>query len=90
MENGGKSTAQAAIRETAKKPVPGIAIDAPFALISIPHINQVTSFYRGRLTAPDYSAGEESLEVALVQPRGNSLATIWPSAASASALSAIW
>ena len=62
MENG-ESTAQAAIRETREEAGAEVAVDAPFALINIPHINQVHLFYRGRLLAPDFSAGEESLEV---------------------------
>lgn len=65
MENG-ETTAQAAVRETAEEAGAKILVDAPFALISIAHINQVHLFYRGRLSSPDYSAGEESLEVALL------------------------
>ncbi len=67
MENG-ESTAQAAIRETREEAGAAVAVDAPFALINIPHINQVHLFYRGRLQAPDFSAGEESLEVVLLRP----------------------
>lgn len=67
MENG-ESTAQGAIRETREEAGANVSIDAPFALISIPHINQVHLFYRGRLINPDYAAGEESLAVALVPP----------------------
>lgn len=67
MENG-ESTAQGAIRETHEEAGALIAIDAPFALISIPHINQVHLFYRGRLESPEYAAGEESLSVALLDP----------------------
>lgn len=43
-------------------------IDAPFAMISIAHINQVHLFYRGRMTDPHFAAGEESLEVSLCHP----------------------
>lgn len=67
MENG-ETTAQAAMRETHEEAGALIVIDAPFALISIAHINQVHLFYRGRLTSPDYAAGDESLEVALLHP----------------------
>lgn len=67
MENG-ETTAQAAGREAFEEAGADIAIDAPFAMVSIPHINQVHLFYRGRLTRAEYSAGEESLEVALVRP----------------------
>ncbi len=67
MENG-ETTAEAAIRETQEEAGAEIAIDAPFALINISFINQVHLFYRGRLLNENYSAGEESLEVALVSP----------------------
>lgn len=67
MENG-ETTAEAAIRETREEAGAQIIVDAPFAMISIAHINQVHLFYRGRLSAPTYAAGEESLEVALVAP----------------------
>lgn len=64
MENG-ETTAQAASRETLEEAGARILIDAPFAMVSIAHINQVHLFYRGRLASPEYSAGEESLEVKL-------------------------
>lgn len=67
MENG-ESTAQGASRETLEESGAKVLIDAPFAIISIAHINQVHLFYRGRLTSPEYCAGEESLEVALLPP----------------------
>lgn len=65
MENG-ETTAEAASRETMEEAGAKIIVDAPFAMVSIAHINQVHLFYRGRLASPDYAAGEESLEVALV------------------------
>lgn len=68
MENG-ESTAQGAIRETLEESGASVSIDAPFALVSIPHINQVHLFYRGRLFSPIYAAGEESLAVALLDPK---------------------
>jgi 8-oxo-dGTP pyrophosphatase MutT (NUDIX family) len=67
MENG-ETTAQAAIRETHEEAGAHILVDAPFALVSIAHINQVHLFYRGRLSVSHYAAGEESLEVALFAP----------------------
>lgn len=67
MENG-ETTAQAAIRETAEEAGATIVIDAPFSMVSIAHINQVHLFYRGRMLNSDYSAGIESLEVALLTP----------------------
>ena len=65
MENG-ETTAQAASRETMEEAGASILLDAPFAMISIAHINQVHLFYRGRLATPAYAAGDESLEVLLL------------------------
>jgi ADP-ribose pyrophosphatase YjhB (NUDIX family) len=67
MENG-ETTAEAACRETLEEAGARILVDAPFAMVSIAHINQVHLFYRGRLASGEHAAGEESLEVALVQP----------------------
>lgn len=64
MENG-ETTSQAAIRETHEEAGAVILIDAPFAMISIAHINQVHLFYRGRMSSPHFAAGVESLEVNL-------------------------
>jgi ADP-ribose pyrophosphatase YjhB (NUDIX family) len=64
MENG-ETTTQAALRETLEEACARIEIDDLFALINIPHINQVHLFYRGRLLDTDFAAGVESLETAL-------------------------
>jgi ADP-ribose pyrophosphatase YjhB (NUDIX family) len=66
MENG-ETTAEGAIRETLEEAGAKVTIDAPFAMISIAYINQVHLFYRGRLLCPDYCAGDESLEVAMLK-----------------------
>lgn len=67
MENG-ETTAEAASRETYEEAGATIIVDAPFAMVSIAHINQVHLFYRGRLASAEHAAGEESLEVSLVHP----------------------
>jgi ADP-ribose pyrophosphatase YjhB (NUDIX family) len=67
MENN-ETTADAAARETQEETGARVIIDAPFAMVSIAHINQVHLFYRGHLITPDYAAGVESLEVALFNP----------------------
>ncbi|AXS81399.1 NUDIX hydrolase [Dechloromonas sp. HYN0024] len=67
MENG-ETTAQGAARETLEEAGVAMRMDAPFAMISIAHINQVHLFYRGRMNSPHFSAGEESLEVSLFDP----------------------
>lgn len=65
MENS-ETTSQGALRETLEEAGATVIIDAPFAMVNIAHINQVHLFYRGRLETPNYTAGEESLEVRLV------------------------
>ena len=65
MENG-ESTAEAAARETVEEACAVVAIDALFALVSMPHIDQVHLFYRARLPEPVHSPGPESLETMLL------------------------
>lgn len=65
MENG-ETTREAAARETLEEAGAEIVIDAPFSMVSIAHINQVHLFFRARMTSPNFSAGTESLEVALL------------------------
>ncbi len=43
MENG-ETTAQAASRETSEEAGADVVVDAPFAMVNIPHINQVHRF----------------------------------------------
>jgi ADP-ribose pyrophosphatase YjhB (NUDIX family) len=64
LENG-ESTAQGAARETLEEAGAQIELGAPFALISVPHVNQVHLFYRARVRDLNFKPGEESLEVAL-------------------------
>jgi ADP-ribose pyrophosphatase YjhB (NUDIX family) len=66
MENN-ETTAEGAFRETLEESGAHAIIDAPFCMVSIAHINQVHLFYRGHLTSPAFAAGDESLEVALVE-----------------------
>jgi ADP-ribose pyrophosphatase YjhB (NUDIX family) len=67
MENG-ETTAEAAYRETFEEAGAEVVVDAPFAMVSVAHINQVHLFYRGHMATPAHAAGEESLEVALLTP----------------------
>lgn len=67
MENG-ETTAQAAQRETQEEAGADVEVQAPFAMVNIPHINQVHLFYRGHLRSPVFAAGDESLEVRLLAP----------------------
>jgi ADP-ribose pyrophosphatase YjhB (NUDIX family) len=66
MENG-ETTAQAAVRETAEEACARVDIDDLFAMISLPHIDQVYVMYRARLKDPGFDPGAESLEVRLMK-----------------------
>lgn len=64
MENN-ESVADAALRETREEANAHIELEDMFTLISVPHISQVHVIYRARLLNLDFSAGEETLELAL-------------------------
>lgn len=66
MENA-ESTSQAAMRETQEEACAQVDIDALFALVNIPGIDQIHLFYRGRLRDAIHAAGPESLETALLR-----------------------
>jgi ADP-ribose pyrophosphatase YjhB (NUDIX family) len=64
LENGEASSA-GALRETREEANANAAIVSLYTLFSLPHISQVYMFFRADLLDLDFSAGEESLEVAL-------------------------
>lgn len=64
MENG-ETVAQAALRETHEEANARVELTAMYSVISVPHVNQVHIFYRGRLLDLGFGPGTESLEVAL-------------------------
>lgn len=61
----GESTEEAAIRETKEEAQADVEITGLSAVLSLPHIGQVYLVFRGRMLAPTYAAGAESLEVGL-------------------------
>lgn len=63
-ENG-ETLEEGAKRETREEACVEVNVDDLYTVFSLPHINQVYIFFRGQLAAPDFAAGEESLEVAL-------------------------
>ncbi|WP_025771253.1 NUDIX hydrolase [Thioalkalivibrio sp. HK1] len=67
MENGESSEAGAA-RETWEEACARVEIDALFAYLSIPRINQVYVMFRGRIVDGVFSPGQESLETKLFSP----------------------
>ncbi|MCP4041496.1 MAG: NUDIX hydrolase, partial [Gammaproteobacteria bacterium] len=62
MEKG-ETVEEAAARETLEEARAKVTIGALFSLISLPRIDQVYLLFRGGLETPDFSSGEESLEV---------------------------
>ncbi|ASP40076.1 NUDIX hydrolase [Bacterioplanes sanyensis] len=68
MENG-ESTEQAAIRETWEEACAEVSLGPLFSMITVPHIDQVHLFFLAQMTDGRFSAGEESLEVALFEPQ---------------------
>ncbi len=68
MENG-ETVAQAALRETLEEANARVELGEMYAVLSVPHVNQVHIFYRGRLLDLEFSPGAESLEVGLFAER---------------------
>lgn len=64
MENG-ETTAEGAVRECLEEANARVVNPQLYAMIDIPHINQVYLFFRGELAAPEFSPGSESLAVEL-------------------------
>ncbi|KPK50152.1 MAG: ADP-ribose pyrophosphatase [Thiotrichales bacterium SG8_50] len=64
MENN-ETTLEAARRETVEEAGAEVDISDLFAVINLPHINQVYMMFRAQLNEPKYAAGPESLEVKL-------------------------
>lgn len=64
MENG-ETTEEAALRETLEEANAHVQLISLYASTSITHVNQVQMIYLANLPEPIFSAGAESLEVAL-------------------------
>jgi len=67
MENG-ETLQEAAARESREEALAEVAIGSLLAVVHVLHAQQVHVFFRASLPAAHYSAGAESLEVALVNP----------------------
>ena len=65
MENG-ETVVQAAARETVEEACARVHDLQLLGLFNLTHVNQVYIMFRGRLRTPEFAAGPESLEVALV------------------------
>ncbi len=64
MENG-ETLEQAAVRETFEEACTEVDEIELYTLFNLPHIDQVTLFFRARMRSAEFAAGDESLEVAL-------------------------
>lgn len=62
----GESAEDGARREAWEEARARLVLDATLAVYSVPRISQVQIMFRARLETPDFAAGPESLEVALV------------------------
>jgi ADP-ribose pyrophosphatase YjhB (NUDIX family) len=63
----GESTNHGAARETLEEAGATVQIGPLYSLLNVPHAEQVHLFYLATMSSPEFSAGEESLEVALFQ-----------------------
>ena len=61
----GESTSHGAARETLEEAGAAVEIGPLYSLLNVPHAEQVHLFYLAAMKTPTFSAGEESLEVAL-------------------------
>ena len=68
MENG-ETTGQAAARETAEEALAEVEGLEPFALVNVPHVDQVHLMFRARLKDGKHAPGTESLETVLAEER---------------------
>lgn len=64
LENG-ESAEAGALRETWEEARAQVELDDLYTLFSLPHISQIYMFYRARLNAPEYAAGEETADIGL-------------------------
>lgn len=64
MEND-ETLEEAALREAQEEARASIALDHLYAVVSLPHINQVYMMFLGRLRDTGFAAGDETLEVRL-------------------------
>ncbi|WP_421865848.1 NUDIX hydrolase [Motiliproteus sp.] len=64
MENG-ETTQEAAMRETREEACAEVELKGLYTITSITPINQVQMFYLAEMPAPEFDAGEETLEAQL-------------------------
>jgi ADP-ribose pyrophosphatase YjhB (NUDIX family) len=67
FENG-ETLQQGAARESREEALAEVEIGSLLSIVHVLHARQVHVFFRARLREPEFGAGPESLEVALVRP----------------------
>ena len=69
LENG-ETVADGASRETMEEANANVAGLELYTVFSLPHISQIYMFFLAELKEPEFSSGEESLEVKLFSENG--------------------
>jgi len=64
---GHETTEAGAIRETLEEAGATIETDAMLGIYEIPHANNIKIIFRARMSSPNFTAGEESLEARLFE-----------------------
>lgn len=64
----GETSSEAALRETLEEANARVDMLGLYTVMNLPHIDQVYMMFRGRLLDLEFSAGDESREVALFKP----------------------
>jgi ADP-ribose pyrophosphatase YjhB (NUDIX family) len=67
LENG-ETLAECAIRETQEEAGARIVALKPYAVLNIPHIDQIYFMFRAEMAAGIFTPGAESLEAKLIMP----------------------
>lgn len=65
----GESTSHGAAREALEEAGAVVEVGPLYSLLNMPHAEQAHLFYLAKMHAPEFFAGEESLEVALFMSR---------------------
>jgi ADP-ribose pyrophosphatase YjhB (NUDIX family) len=63
----GESMSAAAARETLEEANVEVELERPYALLHLPHVNQMRVVYLARLLATEFRIGPETLEVSLFE-----------------------
>ena len=63
----GETVSAAAVRETLEEANVEVEIDRPYALLHVPHVNQIRIVYLARLRGTDLKPGVETMEVRLFE-----------------------